>query len=104
MDIDERTPKQRVKDKLMEMKSDMHKQKLERDVTLKEIDGVFQARFSINGVIDKNAGHVYKNWSKVFNKLEDFEDYAKTFFATDTEKLRTIIKKEQTPSNKVEAS
>lgn len=83
--------KSKVREKL-KLLDEFEEDKIERSISsVKMVDGKIQATFEISGLLPKDKGkgrneiQSYRHSSKIFDTLEEFNDYVKNFFEAPIE-------------------
>lgn len=90
MEEKQKSAKERVIEKFNMMK-DLKKNKLRKSIRIKEVDNKIMAEIDIEGLpAKKNNGLIensYRSFTKIFNDINEFTEYAKEFFSKSDEEI-----------------
>jgi len=91
--MDKKELKEKVRSKL-NLAEDIKQNKISKSIyEVKLVDGKIQARFELSGIPPKKSSKSdfiesgFKSFTKIFDNIEDFSEYAIEFFNADPEEI-----------------
>jgi len=64
-----------------DVKADLNKAKIDKNVNVEQLDGKISASFNVTDNSDGNWKS--RCWDKIFDQWQDFNDYCDSFFTND---------------------